>query len=258
MNNTQRKTRARSEVNRNKRSPEQTANEKIQPQRYTLHRLHVLRTLPFALYGEVVRRFAYGETAKDVAYLIYAQEDRGGCQALSLESLRQYLQVLRKKVRETDGEKGPSRLATIHSMAKELQKEEIRLSNVVEDRRAGGATKECTPAPLDANKVVREVKPAPSDANMVREIKQIEEELKNMVATLSARQVAAFNYQLAKLRMGPVWDLEIELKVPLNALTRIQNVQLRCVNALLECDRIDFHILRRRKMQMKEFETEGT
>lgn len=138
MNNTQRKTRPRSEVNRNKRSPEQTGNEKIQPQRYTLHRLHVLRTLPFALYGEVVRRFAYGETAKDVAYLIYAQEDRGGCQALSLESLRQYLQVLRKKVRETDGEKGPSRLGTIHSMAKELQKEEIRLSNVVEDRRDEG------------------------------------------------------------------------------------------------------------------------
>ncbi len=211
---------------------------------YGDHWLRVLRTLPDPRYREVVRRFAYGETAKSVAMFVAAQKDLGGCQGLSFHTLRQYLQLLREKVCEADKDNREARRASIRKMAKRIQKEEIRLANVVPIDGSAEAVKNNTPISSNA------VKP------VVRAVSEIEKELKAICASLSAREPIVYNFIIAKLRLEAGMEVEQKLKLPLDVNTKIMRIIGQCTHELLKCDRAELVQLKSKaKKRRKEFES---
>lgn len=241
MNNAKLKTRPRSEATAKDVGKRRAPVKKAATQRdlYAGHRLCTLRTLPGPLYREVVRRFAYGETAKEVAEFILAEKDRGGCQTFTFHTLRQYLQVLRKKVRAVDRE-DKARLDTLRKMARQIQKEEIRQSNVVAIRRAVETAKGNTLATPEA--------PDP----VVRKVEEIEKELIRITASLSTRQVAVYNYVLLQYRIDTARERERNSGVLMDAITRMQVQMLRCADVLLGCDRAELDVHKRQvKMRTK-------
>lgn len=90
-----------------------------------------LRLLPDDLFAQVLQRLQCGTTAKDAAKWLLTQPNRGGCQHLSYNSLRLYLQYLRAKVLELDKQRRKQREQLLGKLADGLERERERIDNVM-------------------------------------------------------------------------------------------------------------------------------
>ena len=124
-------------------------------------RITQLRRLPTALFVGCVRRFRLGDTAKAVAVWLFSQPDKGGCQHLSFETLRLYLQPLRRRVLASDPVKLAERRSVLHKIAKTLVEDQMSEENDREIHLVGSNTsapgdQPAAPAPVNVPKAVRE------------------------------------------------------------------------------------------------------
>jgi hypothetical protein len=166
--------------------------------------------MPAELWDECVRRFIYGDTAKDVAQWLFVQPDRGGVQHLSFNTLRFYLQVLRERVLAADKESRIQRRNTIRHVARAIQQEERKRNNVVSIRQA-----------------VEEAKgtasPAQQEPPKERTLSDIEEEIEAMIEYVDANYMSIFNFAVLKERLKKPLEVERNLGVPLLEVTKINH-----------------------------------
>jgi hypothetical protein len=94
-----------------------------------------LRTLPVAVYRDLLSLLMNGTSALEAARWLNQQPERGGCQHLKFNTLRLYVQALRERVLEIDKE-SKQRTKALEDLAKNMLRDRDRLDNVVAIRAA--------------------------------------------------------------------------------------------------------------------------
>ena len=99
--------------------------------------LRALGKLPLSLLQEAITLLEHGAKATVVARFVLSHEDLGDCPRLSDNSMRQYVQHLKRKVREElEPSAAPKRF--LHQVALQIRRQQLHSRNVLLTRAALG------------------------------------------------------------------------------------------------------------------------
>jgi hypothetical protein len=179
--------------------------------------LRRLRLLPDEVFEQVVRRLQYGATAKDVAQWLTTQPDRGGLEHHAYNTLRLYLQCLRERIFHLDHQR-KNRKRAIRRMAKAVHQVRAQANNTISIERV----LETVAGTADPQR------PLPKDDTL----NKVEKEVVHLLAATTTREVLLLTYQVNKERLRAPLELEEQLKLPLDSVTRITGKIIEAGKAL--------------------------
>jgi len=183
-----------------------------------------MRHLTTSVFNETVQRLEFGETAHAVTEWLMTQ-DRGPLANLNFFTLRNYVVNLRLMLRIKTSQKARQhREANIRRMARFVRAEQVHNQNVVEMRRAQQLAKDNTPEPAP---------PTPED------IRELQNQIRGVLKNVSEYELNKFVWLLAYKRYELCKPLEDTAKVPVQALSDLQELMIKAADACTRARRVD-------------------
>lgn len=172
--------------------------------------LRLLRTLPANVLQACTQRLVYGTSAQDVAVWVMTLPDRerGGCQHLAYQTMRQYMQYFRFRLLEADRQqkRRRQRLRLLRELTDNIQREQVKHANVVSIQNAKDEAEGREPTMAVPTVMGR------------KEIMQMADEA---LKGLTTREGLVFAYIFNRERLWKPFGHEQNIGLPIDSLSRI-------------------------------------
>lgn len=211
-----------SKPRRRRHSPRRTFR-----QRYGAHWLRTLfQTLPPDTFRRCVRHFLGGGTAQQAVDIVFAPGHSVTRHRYARNTIRIYLQVLRKQVIKLDKQRA-QRITRREQAARAIREEEIQAANAITVQQAVEEAR----APETA------APPRPSAPEpLVREVRDISRELERMIVCQDANELALFVFAQNLARFTLARKMEDNIGIPIPIADAIYRTMLQAVQTMKKPD----------------------